>query len=489
MSRARPLARVAQAALAALLLGGCVYYNGMYNAKRLAGSARKAEREGRTFEANNLWGQVITRAESLVVRHPHSKYVEEALTLKGIALARLGQCPDAVTPLARVSAFVVEGETGEEAALALGRCQLELGDPVAADLAFSHVVESADPARRRDARLYRARALRQLGRPEQAILALEGIGGPKASEERLLSLGAAGREAETLALADSVLAVNDSVRTWDSVLTIVGRHSPATASALVDHLGSRGALPVEIRARRLYQDGERLGASDPTRALDRFRRAARIGGGTDPGDRASLQLIRRDLARTRAPSELSSIADSLGRLAAAGRSATQEARALRQAVIAVRAAADSSGTMAGQGDLRLFLAAESARDSLLAPALAAGLFRQVVETWPDSPYAPKALLAGRVLDPEWGEAMRPLLEERYASSPYLAILRGEDATGYRELEDSLQTYAFSTEAGRRRPAAPGVRRPGSPRSPAPGEPVIIRNPRNQRPDPSRGLEP
>ena len=76
----------------ALLLGGCVYYNGMYNTKRLAGSARKAERDGRTFEANNLWGQVVTRADSLVVRHPDSKYVDEALVLKGIALARLDQC-------------------------------------------------------------------------------------------------------------------------------------------------------------------------------------------------------------------------------------------------------------------------------------------------------------------------------------------------------------------------------------------------------------
>ncbi|MBA3259732.1 MAG: hypothetical protein H0T68_09740 [Gemmatimonadales bacterium] len=489
MSRARLLARLAPAALGVMLLGGCVYYNGMYNAKRLAGSARKAEREGRTFEANNLWGQVITRAESVVVRHPRSKYVEEAMTLKGIALARLGQCPDAVVPLARVSVFDARGETGEEAALALGRCQLELGDPVAADLAFSHVVESADPVRRRDARLHRARALRQLGRPDQALLALEGLSGPKASEERLLSLGAAGRQADALALTDSVLAVNDSVRHWDSVITIVGRHSPATASALVDHLGSRANVAAEIRARRLYQDGERLQASDSIRALDRFRRAARVGIGTDPGDRASLQLVRRSLARTRTVAELSPVADSLAQLAAGGRSAAQEAKALRQILIAVRAAADSSGTMAEQGDLRLFLAAESARDSLLAPALAAELFRQVVETWPDAPYAPKALLAGRVLDPEWGEAMRPLLEERYASSPYLAFLRGEDPTGYRELEDSLQAYAYGAETVRRRPAAPGIRRPGSPRAPAPGEPVIIRNPRNQRPDPSRGLEP
>jgi hypothetical protein len=61
--------------LAATLVstGACVYYNGMYNANRLARSARKAEREGRTFQANGLWGQVATKAESVVVRHPTSK--------------------------------------------------------------------------------------------------------------------------------------------------------------------------------------------------------------------------------------------------------------------------------------------------------------------------------------------------------------------------------------------------------------------------------
>src|SRR5215204_4426183 len=83
------------------LLSGCVYYNGMYNANRLAGSARKAEREGRTFEANNLWGQVATKAESVVVRHPTSKYADEAGVLRGVALARLGHCEEALGPLGR----------------------------------------------------------------------------------------------------------------------------------------------------------------------------------------------------------------------------------------------------------------------------------------------------------------------------------------------------------------------------------------------------
>ena len=84
------------------LLVGCVYYNGMYNANRLARSAKKAEREGRTFEATSLWGQVATKAESVVVRHPTSKYVEEARVLRGVALARMGQCDEALGPLSRI---------------------------------------------------------------------------------------------------------------------------------------------------------------------------------------------------------------------------------------------------------------------------------------------------------------------------------------------------------------------------------------------------
>ncbi len=475
--------RLTSTALAAMLLGGCVYYNAMYNTKRLAGSARKAEREGRTFEANNLWGQVITRADSLVVRHPDSKYVDEALVLKGIALARLDQCSDAVRPLARGSMVGGDGVTAEEAALALGRCQLELGDPGAASVAVAPVVESKDAGRRRTARLYQARALRQMGRADEALRALDGLTGPGISEERLLALGVAGREAETVALADTLLAVTDSARLWDSVVTVVGRSSPRTASALVDLLNSRPKVPEDLRVRRLYQDAVRLGPVDSARALARMRQAAKVGAGTESGDRAALALARSELSRVQTVADLSRIADSLRPLAGRASPASQEAKLLLLTMARVQAAADSSGPGVPQGDLRLFLAAETARDTLIAPELAGGLFRQVVETWPDSPYAPKAMLAGRLLDPEWGEAMRPLLEEKYAASPYLAYLRGENSDGYRALEDSLAAYVHSTAAAGRRPMT-GAREDAAPLV----RPGTVRT-RPQQPTPRRGLEP
>ncbi|HEY5940278.1 MAG TPA: hypothetical protein VIT87_05615, partial [Gemmatimonadales bacterium] len=194
-----------QAGLAASLLGGCVYYNGMYNANRLANSARKAEREGRTFEANNLWGQVATKAESVVVRHPKSKYAEEAAILRGLAFARLGQCEAALAPLGRVAVARVGTDLREDALLATGRCQVSMGSISAADAAFAQVTDSKNSWRRREARFLRAQTLRYAGRYDEALAALEGIREPRAVPERLLSMAGAGRVPEAMALADSLV--------------------------------------------------------------------------------------------------------------------------------------------------------------------------------------------------------------------------------------------------------------------------------------------
>jgi tetratricopeptide (TPR) repeat protein len=443
----------------ALLAGGCVYYNGMYNTERLAGSARRAEREGRPFEANNLWGQVITRADSLVLRHPRSKYADQAQVFKGLALSRLGQCPEAILPLARAPGLDLDRDIAEEASLALGRCRLELGDPAAAALAFGRVSESADPTRRREARVHLAQAHRLTGSGEAALAALEGVDHPRAGRERLLSLAAARRADEALAVAESLLAVSDSAPIWDSIITEVGRSNPGVASALVDRLGRQPSVAPVQHARRLLDDADRLASVDSARAVDRLRTAARVGVNTEGGDEAELRLLRLEASRAVTPADLARIADTLRRLAPRRGVAVQESYLLAATVARLQGAADSGGPGTPQGDLRLFLAAEAARDTLRAPALAAGLFRRVVEEWPDSPYAPKAALAGRMLDPAWGAAVESLLVGRYASSPYIAFVRGEARAEYRELEDSLQTFALTRAgAGRRAPAAGGRRR-------------------------------
>jgi hypothetical protein len=457
----------------AALLVGCVYYNGMYNTNRLVRSARKAEREGKPFEASNLWGQVITRAESVEVRHPHSKYAPQAAVLRGLAMSRLGQCAAAVSPLSQAT-LLPAGDLAEEATLALGRCQMETGDPASADLAFSGLIDSEDKYVRAEARYQHGRALRMTGHYDQAVVILRDEQGPRAADELLIALAGAGRDPETDSLARVLLSSGDTTRKWDSLVVAVGRANPGAAGRLVDGLGSVPSTPSSIRGRRLYEDAIRLESVDTARAMARFEEAARIGKGTEGGERASLRLVRRDIAHAGSVGELGPPADTLRRLGSQAVATGGEIGQLLGAVTRVRVAADSGGPEFSQGDLRLFLAGEVARDSLRAPMVAGELFRRILEQWPESPYAPKALLAAEGLDSTLSDSAQVLLADRYRDNPYVAMLRGEPADGYRVLEDSLLAFAATLPVGR--PATPGVRRrQGQP--PAATPPGAVRRPR------------
>ncbi len=441
---------------AALLLSGCVYYNGMYNANRLARSARKAEREGRTFQANNLWGQVATKAESVVVRHPTSKYAREARVLRGVALARLGQCEQALGPLSQVAVSPVSTDLSEDAVLATGRCQLMRGNLLAADAAFSQLLQSKNSDRRREAHFQHARMLREAGRYDEALSALGDYRDSRVDTERILGLAGVGRLPEALALTDSIIARGDTTRRWDSLVVVLGQYNPSAASSLVDRVRRLPNRSREVQGRLLLDDGIRLSRSDTARAARRFREAIAAGGAGEAAGWASLELVRLDLRRVSRPDELSPIADSLEALAARFAMLSEELNRLGATVTAVRGSVASVLPGTPQGDLRLFVAAESARDSLEAPRLAGTLFRLILGGWPGSPYAPKVILAVQQLDSNWGDSARTILEERYLNSPYLAMIRGNATTEYRQLEDSLGAFAASLST---RPAPPPGRKP------------------------------
>jgi tetratricopeptide (TPR) repeat protein len=453
-------ARVKGFTLLTVLLGGCVYYNGMYNANRLAHSARKAEREGRTFEANNLWGQVATKAESVVVRHPTSKYAEEAAVLRGVALAQLGQCEQALGPLGRATLAGKPGDLTEDALLATGRCQLALDNLPASEAAFSQLLDSRNRDRRREAHFQHAKLLRQSGRYQEALRALEGVKDPRADSERILALAGIGRLPQALALADSLIAKRDTTRPWDSLMVLMGRQNPAAASQLLDRIRPLPVRSPEIPARRLLEDGIRLASSDSARAGARFREAISIGGHNDAAGRARLQLILLDLRRTRRAEDLPPVVEALKSVSGKFETVAYESTLLGGTIGGVHDAATSVTWETPRGDLRLFLAAEAARDSLRAPRLAEGLFHRILEDYPNSPYAAKVVLAVQQLDSTWADSARGLLEGRYLDSPYLAVIRGESSEEYRQLEDSLGAYAATLAVKRpapvKRPAA-GVR--------------------------------
>jgi tetratricopeptide (TPR) repeat protein len=452
------------------VLDGCVYYNGMYNANRLARSARKAEREGRTFEANNLWGQVATKAESVVVRHPTSKYAEEAALLRGVALARMGQCDQALGPLSQLTTTSTKSDLTEDALLATGRCQLGLDNLAAADAAFTQLLQSKNSDRRREARFEHAKLLRQSGRYEDALAALAGIAESRAQTERVLALGGAGRLTDALALTDSLIAQGDTTRRWDSVVVIMARANPVAASRILDRVRRLAKGTPELQARTLLEDGLRLSSIDTARAARRFREAVALRGTGETGGRASLALAKLDLARVARPEDLAPILDSLKKLALRFEIVSEEITRLSTIVTQVHTAALSVTQQTGQGDLMVFLAAEAARDALGASRLAEALFRRLPEQWPLSPYAPKAILAAQHLNPGWVDSARALLDLQYYDSPYLATIRGDVTAEYRQLEDSLGAFAASLAVSR----PTGVRRksaadqPGRRPRPAPG---------------------
>jgi hypothetical protein len=448
----------------ALALGGCVYYNGVYNARRLAGLAEKADRDGRTFDASGYWGQVAVKAESVVVRHPDSKWVEEALVLRGQALARLRQCASAVAPLRRALAVTTDPDRIERARLVYGECQLELGDPAGAAANLAPIASSRVPSRRRSARLLYARALRLSGHADEAIPLLADAG-PSAGGDRMIVLAEAGQSAAALAVADSFLARKDTLAPWDTLLATLGRSDPRAASELLDRLDSIGS-PAR-HARWLLEDAGRLSAVDSARARSRLvAAAAAADAGAVPDVRAEAEMAKASLtlSEARDVAGLAVADDSLAAAAEQGALPSARTAELRATVAEIRAA-DSLEPGAPQADLRLFLAAEASRERLGNSAIASALLRRLIDRMPDSPYAPKALLALATLDSAAADTTRALLETRYGASPYVAALRGDVSDDYRALEDSLGTFAAALAAtatdiaGETADGAPRSRRP------------------------------
>jgi hypothetical protein len=263
-----------------------------------------------------------------------------------------------------------------------------------------------------------------------------------------------------MALADSLIAKGDTTQPWDSLVVTLGRQDPRSASVLVDRLRRLDRVK-EKHASWLLDDGLRLARTDTARALARFREAVKAGGAGDAAGRASLQLVRMDLRRVSRSQELALPIQDLSAVAQKHRTLLQEVGQLQATAMRVMTSYDSVAAGSPQGDLRLFLLGEVARDTLEAPRLAHGIFLRILNEWPDSPYAAKAVLAAQQLDPTWADSGRVLLETRYVDSPYLAMIRGEEGSAYRSLEDSLSAFAVATVA----PSLPKRLRSGTPDGP------------------------
>lgn len=444
--------------LALLVVAGCAYYNGMYNANRFAKRAQKAERAGRTFEAQGFWAQAEVRADSVIVRYPDSKYVDDAQLIRGQAMVSREDCADAIPALEQASLSQDSPEVAQQALILLGQCRLQAGNLAGADDAFVSLMASPDSAVRLEARLQHARILRIHGSYQGALETLDGLQGTAPDVERAADYAGLGELAEAQPLIDQALARQDLTVPWDSTLAGVGRVDPGLASRYTSAVILLPGLPTEARDQLLMADGLRLLGTDADSGLVRLRAAASANPITEASLVARLRLSQYAIAEAATLAELESARDGLTSLSEVGGRNSIRALGYLRVLNRVRAYRDSVPPGSPQGDLATFVTAESVRDSLPAPQLAGQLFALIPTAWPASPYAPKALLALAELEPARADSILHELECNYPDSPYLLLAAGDVTPAVLALEDSLLVYAMGAPAarppdGRRAPAA------------------------------------
>jgi len=208
-------------------------------------------------------------------------------------------------------------------------------------------------------------------------------------------------------------------------------------------------------------------ASGSSRTLARLHKAASAIPITDASLRARLITSEYVMEQAAAVADLQHARGALEKLGEFGGPSSIRALVYLRALDRLKVYSDSVHVGAPEGDMATFVVAETVRDSLTAPRIAAELFAAVPAGWPTSPYAPKALLALASLLPQSADSIHAVLETSYAGSPYLALVAGEVTPAALALEDSLQAYASKAvpssqvDPGARRVAPSGPTKPGA----------------------------
>jgi len=428
----RPVAALALGAL----LGGCAYFNGVYNAREAERAANRLLRAGREGEASGSFATAAAKAETVLARHPKSRWRDDALYLAGRGHAYSGRCEQAQPRLEEyLSLTAIARSRRDRATLALAYCSYQrgrFGEAIA--LADPLTTRQGDRELREQASLAAARAAIRLGRTNDA--------------QRYLG------------------AVDAASAQWELATASVAAAEYARAESLLVLRAAQGDYRDELHPalRALWEGGRRDGVE---RIVARYQRA---GGAAH--DKAALYLLAADLymaaghdsaARAHLVAVPRVSTDTLLRKRAAARITVlnvAELGALPLVEAAIVRGTETARGMPEQMRLEdnlwfikllearrdvtgaaLFLAAEVARDSLRSRALAHTLFKRIESELPNSLLAPKALLAACELQPDSADAYRARLRENYGTSPFRLLLDGGDPSAsfaYRQSDEVLR---------------------------------------------------
>lgn len=429
------------------VLGGCVYFNGLYNAERLFGEAERMRRLGQEQEATERYATVVEKASRSYRREDDGKWADDALYLVGRAYMRQGDYLRARAALERTVLITDSEEIRAGATLYLGAVAAFAGNPTQGIALLNQALRTLEPGRLRgEGHLWRARVLLSLGQVDAGWWDLDRAGEEDATLvtaaelERLVWGVAHGDSARAGHGVRGLLSSAEGAGRVDTLHALVEdageAWGPGTAASLL--AGAEDApWPNEARDRTLLLRASlRLQAGDSAAAA---ADAEAVASGVGPmATRARLWLAGVVLERARRIEDLDRARPVL--LPAVGHPRVLEVlETIRKLELLDARAAEDGVAVA------LFAAGELARDELGAPHLARNLFLRYAGGADDPTWAGKALLAALTLSRD--DAEREMLLDRIRarpSDPYLrAAVDGHvQSAEYERLELELQ-YALS----------------------------------------------
>ncbi|HEU4642836.1 MAG TPA: hypothetical protein VFS44_10325 [Gemmatimonadaceae bacterium] len=378
--------------LATVPLAGCVYFNGIYNARQAQKRGDALLRDGRSAEADSLFTTAAQKAETVLVHHPRSRWAPDAMFIAGWSWAMASRCDRAVPRLTSVLTRSEETEARlGRATLALGVCRVRERRYAAGRALLAPLARGADRQLARDASLWAALASVALGEEDSARAYLRTASVARAD----WALARAYLDRGDAAAAESLLVrraahgdfrddLLDELRTlWEA------GHADAVERIVARYDGSRVA--TEDRARLHMLAGElSLAADADSAARAHFAAVASLSRDSTRLREAAARLTLAELHG------LTSVVD-VANVIAAGRARAAGSPLLRRMeddLLLLQLLHDRDDDTGAS----LFLAAEVARDSLRAPALARALFHEVAAQT-RSQLAEKAMRAAAQVGP------------------------------------------------------------------------------------------
>jgi hypothetical protein len=438
LPRRRPATLVKLALLVAL--PGCVYFNGIYNAQEAAARGDARLRRGAEAEATGFFQQSAATAESVLVRHPDSKWRPRALYLAGRGAAFGSQCERAVPRLAEFLALPgITRADADRARLALGACDLQSAQVRQARARIDSVIDARDPETARQARLWATRAALAARDRDAAERYLAGLDGTLLQWE-LLSASLAARDyarAESLLVQratrgdyrdDVIGALRElwAAGRWDGVEEIVRRYD-----------GTRLRDASRVAMHYAVGDLQLRAGLDSLARQHLFIARGLAGRDTTIEREAAARLALLALPRVTAVRDI----DSLFAQQDSAVRRTQYARLVADRLLLLKLLVEQEDATGAA----LFLGAEVARDSLRARELARTLFLQVARDLPGSPLVANAWHAAARLTPDSADEWRARILRDHQQSYVAAWLSGQDPAQRPDFITTPQLLSFTWE--------------------------------------------